>query len=290
MALTKRQKRQLYRGSLYALSVIVVALVAILADWGRIQRNFFNTEIMVDMMPEAITIGARNTVLYTAGAFIFGFVLALVLALMRLSPIGPYRWFAVAYIEVFRGVPALITIFVVAFGLPLAFGQGARIPGGILGTGSVALGLVAAAYMAETMRAGIEAVDLGQAEAARSLGMSSGEAMFFIILPQAFRIIIPPLTNELVLLLKDTSLLFVIGTTPVTQELTRFGRAFLSRTANATPLTVAALLYLVITLPLTFMVRRLERSVGKGRRKDAEKGEGKSRPATPAGTPRELQS
>lgn len=284
MALNKRQKRQVFRAGLYALSVVIVALVAIFADWESISRNFFNTEIMAEMMPEAITIGVRNTILYTAGAFIFGFVLALALALMRLSPIAPYRWFAIGYIELFRGVPALITIFVVAFGLPLAFGQGWRIPGGILGTGSVALGLVAAAYMAETMRAGIEAVDLGQTEAARSLGMSSGQAMFFIILPQAFRIIIPPLTNELVLLLKDTSLLFVIGTTPVTKELTKFGRDFLSTTANATPLTVAAALYLVITLPLTFMVRRLERSAGKGRRTAAGTEQSQSSPVVPSGT------
>lgn len=269
MALTKRQKRQAWRRGLYLLALVIIALVVLLADWERIQRNLFNTEIMADMLPDAIIIGVRNTLIYTAGAFTFGFVLALVLALMRLSPIGPYRWFATAYIEVFRGIPALITIFYVAFGLPLAFGQSVRIPGGVLGTGSVALGLVAAAYMAETMRSGIEAVDLGQAEAARSLGMSSGQAMAFIILPQAFRIIIPPLTNELVLLLKDTSLLFVIGTTPLTQELTRLARAELSLTSNATPLTVAAILYLVITLPLTFLVRRLEKSAGKGRRSAA---------------------
>jgi polar amino acid transport system permease protein len=96
--------------------------------------------------------------------------------------------------------------------------------------------------------------------------MTSGQAMAFIILPQAFRIIIPPLTNELVLLLKDTSLLFVIGTTPLTKELTKFARDFMALTANATPLTVAAILYLLITLPLTFLVRRLEKTAGKGRR------------------------
>lgn len=286
MALSKRQRSRLIRVGLYVLSGLIVVLVVVFADWEVIQRNFFNTEIMAEMMPEAITIGVRNTLLYTAGAFTFGFVLALILALMRLSSIAPYRWFALAFIEVFRGVPALITIFLVAFGLPLAFGQGWRIPGGILGTGSVALGLVAAAYMAETMRAGIEAVDLGQAEAARSLGMSGGQALTFIILPQAFRIIIPPLTNELVLLLKDTSLLFVIGTTPVTRELTKFAREFVGLTANATPLTVAAALYLVITLPLTFMVRRLEKSAGKGRRTAGDRKSVSS--PLPAG-PRDLQ-
>lgn len=269
MALTKRQKSILVRGILYVLMAAFAVLAAFFADWASIARVFFNPEIMGEMLPEAITIGVRNTLLYTFGAFTFGFVLALILALMRLSPVAPYRWLATAYVELFRSIPALITILVVAFGVPIAFN--ARVPGGILGTGSVGLGLVAAAYMAETMRAGIEAVPYGQTEAARSLGMSSGKAMWFIILPQAFRIIIPPLTNELVLLLKDTSLLFVIGTTPITKELTKFARDFMAQEANATPLTVAALLYLVITLPLTYLVRRLEKTAGKGRRSAAER-------------------
>lgn len=269
MALTKRQKASLFRGIQYAVMLAAVVLALLFADWETIGRLFFNPEIMADMMPEAITIGVRNTLLYTFGAFTFGFVLALVLALMRLSPVAPYRWISTAYVEFFRSIPALITILVVAFGIPIAFGG--RVPGGILGTGSVGLGLVAAAYMAETMRAGIEAVPYGQTEAARSLGMSSGKAMWFIILPQAFRIIIPPLTNELVLLLKDTSLLFVIGTTPITKELTKFARDFMGVTSNPTPLTVAAFLYLIITLPLTYLVRRLEKTAGKGRRSAAER-------------------
>ena len=268
MALTKRQKSNLTRWLLYALLILGGVAAAIFADWEAIQRNFFNTEIMAEMMPEAITIGVKNTIIYTVGAFAFGFILALILALMRLSPVAAYRWLATGYIELFRSIPALITILGIAFGLPIAFGF--RVPGGVLGTGSVALGIVAAAYMAETMRAGIEAVPLGQSEAARSLGMSGGQAMGVIILPQAFRIIIPPLTNELVLLLKDTSLLFVIGTTPLSKELTKFARDFMTSTQNATPLTVAAILYLVITLPLTFVVRRLERSAGKGRRTATE--------------------
>ncbi len=119
--------------------------------------------------------------------------------------------------------------------------------------------------MAETIRAGVEAVPRGQMEAARSLGMTRGKAMTYIILPQAFRIIIPPLTNELVLLIKDTSLLFVIGTTPLSKELTKFARDFMTETQNATPLTVAAIMYLIITLPLTYLVRRLEKRTNKGR-------------------------
>ncbi|MEA2000769.1 MAG: amino acid ABC transporter permease, partial [Actinomycetota bacterium] len=177
--------------------------------------------------------------------------------LMKLSSIAPYRWFATAYIELFRGLPALITIILVGFGIPIAFGW--RIPFGTLGKGTIGLGIVAAAYMAETIRAGIEAVPKGQMEAARSLGMPPGTAMFYIILPQAFRIIIPPLTNELVLLIKDTSLFFVLGSTPQSKELTKFARDFMTSARNATPLIVVALVYLIITLPLTFLVRRLER-------------------------------
>ena len=249
---------------MYGVAAAVAITVGFVADWERIQSNFFKVEIMRDMLPEVILIAARNTVIYTVLAFSIGLVLALALALMKLSSIGPYRAFAIGYIELFRGLPALVTILFLGFGIPIAF-DGWR-PGGVLLTGSLALAIVAAAYMAETLRAGIEAVPIGPSEAARSLGMSSGTAMIFIILPQAFRIIIPPLTNEVVLLIKDTSLLFVLGTTPLTKELTKFARDFMTTTRNATPLTVAAIVYLIITLPLTFLVRRLEKKAGKGRR------------------------
>jgi polar amino acid transport system permease protein len=102
-------------------------------------------------------------------------------------------------------------------------------------------------------------------EAARSLGMTKSTAMRYIILPQAFRIVIPPLTNELVLLIKDTSLLFIIGTTPATKELTKFARDFMTTTQNATPLMVVAVVYVIITLPLTFLVRQLEKKGARGR-------------------------
>ncbi len=248
---------------IYGFTALLVIGIAFGADWPKIQSNFFQWEIIRDMFPEVLTIGAKNTIIYTALAFGFGLVLALVFALMRRSDFAPYRYFSLAYIEFFRAIPALVTIILVGFGLPLAFGW--RIPFGTAGKGMIGLGIVAAAYMAETIRAGIEAVPRGQMEAARSLGMSRGNAMAYIILPQAFRIIIPPLTNELVLLIKDTSLLFVIGTTPVSKELTKFARDFMTSRQNATPLTVAAIVYLIITLPLTFLVRRLEKKAGAGR-------------------------
>ena len=149
-------------------------------------------------------------------------MLGLVLALMRLSSVRPYRWFATVYIEVFRGLPALLIFIFVGVGVPLAF------------PGTTARRLTArsrsrsawspAAYMAETIRAGIQAVPKGQMEAARSLGMSHGRAMRSIVIPQAFRIVIPPLTNELVLLFKDSSLVLLLGVTLQERELTKFGR------------------------------------------------------------------
>lgn len=263
MSLTPRQKTKIYVAAMYALALAIALAVGFLADWEKLAFNFFNLDVMRRMWPDVILVGARNTLIYTALSFLLGFILALLLALMRLSSVAPFRAFAIAYIELFRGLPALITLILVGFGIPIAFQW--SIPFGTLGAGSIGLAIVAGAYMAETIRAGIEAVPKGQTEAARSIGMSKTRTMFSIVLPQAFRIIIPPLTNELVLLIKDTSLFFVLGSTIDSKELTKFSRDFMASERNATPLTVAAIAYLIITLPLTFLVRRLERSAAQSR-------------------------
>jgi polar amino acid transport system permease protein len=260
-AVTKRQRERLVRGTLYASAGLAVLVLIWVADWPLIRRNFFDPGIARSMWPGVLVIAARNTVIYTALAFSFGLILGLVLALMRLSSIAPYRWFATIYIEIFRGLPALLTIFLVGFGIPIAF----QVRWPTLVQITLGLGIVAAAYMAETIRAGIEGVPKGQMEAARSLGMSRTRAMVSIIIPQGFRLIIPPLTNELVLLIKDTSLLFVLGTTPATKELTKFGRDVLSSRANATPLIVVGAVYLLITIPLTQLVAVLERRNARAR-------------------------
>lgn len=257
----RRTRQRLIRGGLYAFTLAILLVLALTVDWAKVNRNFFDLGVAASLFPEIVTIAAKNTVIYTLIAFTGGLTMGLVLALMKMSPIGPYRWAATAYIEFFRGLPALLTIFLFAFGIPIAFGApeifGSRVSPtqfGLLG-----LMFVAAAYMAETLRAGIEAVPKGQVEAARSLGMSQGWAMTSIVIPQAFRIIIPPLTNEAVLLIKDTSLLVFAGSQPVSEELTKFARDGLNSNANATPLIVGGLLYLAITLPMTQMVAVLER-------------------------------
>lgn len=259
----KTTRRRLYRGSMYALFVAIVVVVAVATDWERFIDQFLRWDIAVEQFPQIITIALKNTILFTVISFAGGLVLGVIVALLKLSSIGPYRWFATAYIELFRGLPALLTIFAMAYMIPIALGI--KVPGGQVGAGLVGLILVASAYMAEVIRSGIQAVPKGQTEAARSLGMSPARTMFWVILPQGFRITIPPMTNEFVLLLKDTSLLFIAGSTVFTKELTTFARDGLTTNANGTPLVMAAMLYLLVTIPLTRLVAWLERKMAKSR-------------------------
>lgn len=249
-------RRHLRDGGLYAVLLVAVVTIGLSADWHAIRVNFFDSDTIKALWPDIVTIAAVNTIKYTVLSFAGGLALALVLALMKLSPLRLYRWLATAYIEFFRGLPALVVILLMAFGVPLAFQW--TPPGGNVGAGIIALIMVSSAYMAETLRAGIQAVPKGQTEAAASLGMGSFWTLVSITLPQAIRIVIPPLTNEFVLLIKDTSLLSVGGFLFSQQELTSFGQSGLTSYANATPLIAVAVVYLVIAVPSTRLVAYLE--------------------------------
>jgi polar amino acid transport system permease protein len=257
VSLRRSTKRRLRDGALYGVLVIAVVAIALSADWQAVKTNFFDGDTWRSLWPDIILTAAKNTVKYTVIAFVGGFVLGLVLALLKLSPLRGYRWLATAYIEFFRGLPALVVILVLAFGIPLAFQW--QPPGGLIGAGLLALILVSAAYMAETLRAGIQAVPKGQREAAQSLGMSDLWTTVSIILPQAFRIVIPPLTNEFILLVKDTSLLVFVGMQADQVELTSFGQANLVTSANPSPLIAIAVVYLLISIPSSQLVAHLER-------------------------------
>jgi polar amino acid transport system permease protein len=263
MALSRRQRLRAIRGGIYALTVVALASLALVVDWGALGGALFKWEIVRAQFPNILTTALRNTVIFTVFGFTGGLSLGLLLAMMRLSSARPYRWFAAIYIEVLRGIPLLVTLLILGFGIPIATGW--QWPHPYL-QGSVPLALVAAAYIAETVRSGIEAVPRGQMEAARSLGMSYSRAMITVIIPQAFRIIVPPLTNEFVLLIKDTSLISVLGVTATTLDLARFGRNGVNSTANATPLVVAGLVYLALTIPLTQLSALMERRSKAGRR------------------------
>lgn len=261
--LSPRKRAKRARIIQYIALGVIVLLAVLFADGRQIVSVFFRPDIIAKTLAPALGMAMLNTIAYTLGAFIVGLLVGTLLALMRLSSVGVNRVLAGIYIEFFRGIPAIIVFM--AFGLlPLAF-RGLKIPFDPYGTVWIALGLVAAAYMAETIRAGIQAVPKGQLEAARSLGMPSGMATQKIVLPQAFRIVTPPLTNELILLTKDSSLVYVLGLTGEAYELTKYGRELATTYANLTPLVIAGLCYLLITLPLTFVVRRMEANARKAR-------------------------
>lgn len=263
MALSRRQRVKFLRIAVYVATVVLLVFVGVIVDWNKLGSALFKWDIVKTQFPDILTGAARNTLIFTAFGFTGGLSLGLLLALMRLSSSRPYRWFATVYIEVFRGIPLLVTLLLLGFGIPIATGW--RWPNPYI-QGSLPLALVAGAYIAETIRAGIEAVPRGQMEAARSLGMSYSRAMITIIIPQAFRVIVPPLTNEFVLLIKDTSLISVLGVTEGTRDLARFGRDGVNKAANATPLIVAGFVYLILTLPLTQLAAWMERRSKAGRR------------------------
>lgn len=254
-----RRRARTARRVQYVVLLAVIVLLAATADWATVGQTIFNPGAAAQML-EALPRAFLNTVTYTLAAFAVGLSLGTLLALMRLSSVGPYRWIATAYVEFFRGIPALLVVIAVGYAVPIAFGVALT---SIIAVAAIALGAVAAAYISETVRAGIEAVPRGQVEAARSLGMSHTRTMLQVVLPQAFRTVMPPLTNEVLLLTKDTSLLFVLGQTPAQFELTKVGRDALSTASGGlTGLFVVGAAYLVITIPLGILARRLERRTG----------------------------
>ena len=216
------------------------------------------------MLPELLTEGAKNTLVFTFFSFLGGLAIGLVVALARISRTRWLRWPAAVFTDLLRGLPALLTIIFIGFGIPIATGW--QFPFPKYFPGCLALALVGGAYISETIRAGIEGVPRGQMEAARSLGMKHRVAMRRVILPQAFRIVIPPLTNELVLLFKDTALLAVLGTLAGGKEITKFARDFANARSNTTALVAGGIAYLIITIPLIRLVAQLER---RGRRASA---------------------
>lgn len=252
---TPRRRAQISRGIQYTVLAAVVIALAVVTDWGKVVDTFFNVQVAAQQFPEVITIALRNTVIYTLLSFWFGLLGGAVLAFMRLSSVAPYRWIATVYTEVFRGLPALLVFIAFGYGIPTAF----QVNLNIYVTVMLALGMVSAAYISETLRAGLQAVPPGQLEAARSLGMSKTRALLSIVFPQAFRIVLPPLTNELILLTKDTSLVYLLGLTIDQYELSKFGRQALSGSAvGLTPLVVAGVCYLIITVPLSYLAKRFE--------------------------------
>jgi His/Glu/Gln/Arg/opine family amino acid ABC transporter permease subunit len=224
----------------------------------RFLHAFFDLSIWRQVAGPMIREGLRMTIVYAVLAEILGMALGMAAAFMRLSRFAALRLVAAAYVDVLRGLPLLMTIMLIGFGLPLA----GLPPRSAFAAGVTALSLVAGAYLAETFRAGIQSIERGQTLAALSLGMSNWTAMRTVVLPQAIRRVIPPLVNEFIALLKDTSLVAVLGTVVGRdRELLRVARDGVGFLASPSPFMLASLMYLAVTLPLTRLVAVIERRV-----------------------------
>ena len=230
-----------------------------------IREYYFDFGLMGDEF-SAVLDGFWLTLQLSILGGVFSLIWGLILAVIRQLPgraFAPLRWLSIAYIDAFRGIPLLLVLLLVSGGLSsLSSPIGGEVIPEFIGKptwlgqtspfwwGVFSLTITYGAYMAEVYRAGIEAVPGGQMEAARSVGMSHGQAMRFVIVPQAVRKVIPPLLNDFIALMKDTSLISVLGAADVVYV----GRQIQTETFNGSALTLGAILFLLVTIPLARLV------------------------------------
>ena len=232
---------------------LVVALVPQTPGWYKVKRSFFNGEVLGDTFSKLLSAFVKDIQIFLWCApciLIWGMTLA-VCRSVRTPALFPLRLFAAAYTDIFRGIPVILTILLVGFGVP---GLGLHRPwNSPYLWGSVALVLAYSSYVAEVFRAGIESVHESQRAGARSLGLSSGQTLRYVIIPQAVRRVIPPLMNDFVSLQKDVALISLIG--PI--EILRQAGIDKSKYANFTPYVGAAIIFLLLTIPETRFVEHL---------------------------------
>jgi His/Glu/Gln/Arg/opine family amino acid ABC transporter permease subunit len=213
--------------------------------------KYFNFPMMREVLPFLLK-GALWTIIFSASSEIMGILFGLTTAIIRVTKVKVLSQIAVIYVDFFRGTPLLMQIIFVYYALPYV---GINLPAPLAGI--VALSINSGAYVSEIFRAGIESIDKGQTEAARSLGLSYMQAMRYVVIPQTMKRVLPPLTNEFVALIKDSSLLSVIAIS----ELMRTAKEMMTWKMNPSSLTAAAILYLIITIPLTRLVSYLEKKM-----------------------------
>lgn len=259
---TRRQvfeRRQKRRSLLIALTStlvvvgLVVALVPQTPGWYKVKRSFFNGPVLGDTFGKLLEAFVKDIQIFLWCApciLIWGMTLA-VCRSVRTPALFPLRLFAAAYTDIFRGIPVILTILLVGFGVP---GLGLHRPwNSPYLWGSVALVLAYSSYVAEVFRSGIESVHESQRAGARSLGLSSAQTLRFVVVPQAVRRVIPPLMNDFVSLQKDVALISLIG--PI--EILRQAGIDKSKYANFTPYVGAAIIFLLLTIPETRFVDHL---------------------------------
>ena len=260
-----RKRRSIAVATVSSLIVVtaIVLLVPQMPRWDRVRQSFFNGERFRESFPRLLEAFVLDVKIFAWSAPLI-LIFAMLVAMARNSRSSarfPLRAFTIAYTDIMRGVPVILWIYLIGFGVP---GLGLDRPwNSPLLWGSVALILTYASYVAEVFRAGIESVHESQRAAARSLGLSNWQTMRFVVIPQAIRRVVPPLMNDLVSLQKDVALVSLIG--PI--EILRQAGIEKSKFANFTPFIGAAVIFLCITIPLTrttdyLMERERRRTTG----------------------------
>ena len=204
-----------------------------------------------------------QTMLLTLLSLIFAFIIGLVFGIMNVTKVKPLNFIATVYVDGIRGVPLIVLAFFVYFGIPMLIRNmgAANFRLDALTAGTIALSLNAGAYMAEIFRAGIQSVDKGQMEAARSLGLGYGKAMQKVVLPQAIRTMIPSIINQFIISLKDTSILSVIGF----PELTKAGNIIAAINFDTFSVwAIVAIMYMIVITTLSRIAKVIERRVNVG--------------------------
>ena len=234
-----------------ASTLVVFAALALLVvsspGWDEVRESFFYWPEFRESFPDILEQFGTNVQLFLL-AEVFILVWALVLAVMRSLPgpvFFPLRFLSAAYTDVFRGIPTILLIFLLGFGVPAL--QISGVPRSEFVWATVALVLVYSAYVAEVYRAGIDSVHPSQEAAARSIGLNRFQALRYVVLPQAIRRVIPPLLNDFIGLQKDTALVALLGVL----EAFRQSQIEVAGSFNFTPYVATALIFLVLTIPLT---------------------------------------
>ncbi len=246
----RRTRRSVAVGVLSTVVFVTVAALAVTSSpgWPRVRESFFDLEVAREALPQ-VAYGLRLNAYVWLGAAAGMLVFGLLLAIMRTLQ-GPVFWplraLATLYVDLFRGLPVIIVLYLVGFGLPGLRLQG--IPTDTIVLGAIALTLTYSAYVAEVLRAGIESVHPSQRAAARSLGLSGPQTMRHVVLPQGIRRVVPPLLNDLVSLQKDAGLISVLG---IPIDVLRSAQIVQAKYFDYTPFVVAGLLFVAFTVPLT---------------------------------------
>ena len=234
----------------------------------QLRSSFLDWELYKKAIPDLFRTGLPNTLILTFSASIIGLLLGMVLAVAGISRARWLRWPARIYTDIFRGLPEVVIILLIGLGV-------GPIVGGLTGNnpyplGIAALGLMAAAYIGEIFRSGIQSVEAGQLEASRALGFSYASSMRLVVVPQGVRRVLPALVNQFISLLKASSLVYFLGLVASQRELFQVGRDLNAQTGNLSPLVAAGLFYLLLTIPLTHLVNYIDGRLRRGRPAAAE--------------------